>query len=443
MVNAMTTPGSPHRRIPSPGDLAGRAGARKAPRPGGPTGPSPEKFGRIDDEGRVLAFVDGGEREVGQWQAGSKDEGLRHFARRFEDLRTEVDMLERRLRDQPGDAAAIRSSAREIAEGLPTAAVLGDREALRRRLDGIVEDSFAVAERFDRDREEAAKRALERKTALAEEAETIAAESTDWKAAGDRLAAIVEEWRSIDGPGRSKDRPLWARLSKARSAFKQRRGSHFADLDRQRAQARRRKEELVAAAEEIQDSEDWAETGRKFRDLMREWKAAGHAPRAQDDRLWERFSAAQDRFFDRRHAVEAERDREFEANAKAKDELLESYGPRIDAAGSIDEARGLLRELQERWEDAGFVPRSKKQAYEEKIRGLEERVADAERAEWRRTDPEARARVEQFAGRAEDLARQAADAAKAGKEKKAEELSAQAEQWREWARTADEALKDR
>ena len=89
------------------------------------------------------------------------------------------------------------------------------------------------------------------------------------------------------------------------------------------------------------------------------------------------------------------------------------------------------------------MPRSKKQAYEEKIRGLEERVADAERAEWRRTDPEARARVEQFAGRAEDLARQAADAAKAGKEKKAEELSAQAEQWREWARTADEALKDR
>ena len=55
---------------------------------------------------------------------------------------------------------------------------------------------------------------------------------------------------------------------------------------------------------------------------MREWKAAGPAPRDVDEALWKRFRGAQDTFFGARDAANAEQDQEFAANAEVKEALL-------------------------------------------------------------------------------------------------------------------------
>src|SRR3546814_4205004 len=55
---------------------------------------------------------------------------------------------------------------------------------------------------------------------------------------------------------------------------------------------------------------------------MRDWKAAGPAPRDVDEALWKRFRGAQDAFFGARDAANAELDKEFEANAVVKEGLL-------------------------------------------------------------------------------------------------------------------------
>ena len=86
---------------------------------------------------------------------------------------------------------------------------------------------------------------MARKQELVDEAEKIAESSTQWKVAGDRLRAILDEWKTIKGVDRKTDDTLWKRFSKARDTFNRRRGSHFADLDRQRATAKERKQELV------------------------------------------------------------------------------------------------------------------------------------------------------------------------------------------------------
>ena len=74
------------------------------------------------------------------------------------------------------------------------------------------------------------------------EAEKMAEESTQWKQAGDRYKEILDEWRAIKGVDRKTDEALWKRFSRAREAFNRRRGSHFADLDRQRLTAKATKE---------------------------------------------------------------------------------------------------------------------------------------------------------------------------------------------------------
>ena len=71
---------------------------------------------------------------------------------------------------------------------------------------------------------------------------------------------------------------------------------------------------------------------------------------------------------------------------------------------------------------------------------MEKRVAQAEESQWRRTDPEAQARADQFSAKVAEFNAQAEAAEAKGNTKKAEKLRAQAAQWEEWARAAHEAV---
>ncbi|WP_194305427.1 DUF349 domain-containing protein, partial [Dietzia sp. DQ12-76] len=430
---------------PSPAALARKAGPRASATPDTriARASDPSEWGRVDASGAVFVKTSDGERQVGSWQAGAPEEGLAHFGLRYDDLVAEVMLLEARLESHPQDARKTRASAETLAEQLPTAAAVGDLDTLAARLVTVIERSGAVEAEARHRKEEERATAIARKEALAVEAEEIGESSTQWKAAGDRLREILDEWKTIRGIDRKTDDALWKRFSKAREAFNRRRGSHFAELDRNRASVKRVKEELVERAEAISGSTDWNDTATAFRRLMDEWKAAGRAPREADDALWKRFKAAQDTFFDARHAAAAERDAEFAGNADAKEALLADYAGRIDPQKDLTAARTALRELQTRWEEIGKVPRERMGELEGRIRALERSVSDAADAEWRRTDPEAKARAAQFWVRVDDFEEQAAKAEAAGRSKDAEKARAQATQWREWAEAAENAVDTR
>ena len=197
--------------------------------------------------------------------------------------------------------------------------------------------------------------------------------------------------RPISGLDRKTDDALWKRYSAARETFNRRRGSHFADLDRERAGARSAKERLCERAEELTGSTDWGATSAAFRSLLTEWKAVGRAAKDVDDALWQRFKAAQDAFFSARNAVTAERDAELTANATAKEALL-AEAERIDTSDH-DAARAALRSITDKWDALGKVPRERTDL-ERRLRAVEKKVRDAAEAE--RTDPQAQARAEQF-----------------------------------------------
>ncbi|MCI4676300.1 DUF349 domain-containing protein [Candidatus Mycolicibacterium alkanivorans] len=429
--------GEPPRPAPRPGP------PRPVPRPHppatpvvGPPSSDPHRFGRVDDDGTVWLITSSGERSIGSWQAGDAEAAYAHFGRRFEDLATEVTLMETRLASGTGDARKIKAAAAALAETLPTASVLGDIDALADRLAAVRDhvEETAAADRARREEHRAAQAA--RKEALAAEAEELAANSTQWKSAGDRLRAILDEWRTITGLDRKTDDALWKRYSAARETFNRRRGSHFAELDRERAGAKEAKEKLCERAEELSGSTDWAATAAAFRDLLTQWKAAGRVAKGVDDALWHRFKAAQDTFFAARNAVTAERDAEFTANATAKEGLL-AEAEKIDTS-NVEAARSALRAIADKWGAIGKVPHERQADLERRLRAVEKKVRDA--ADAGRVDPQAQARAEQFLARVEQFERQAEKAEAAGRTKEAEEARASAEQWRQWAETAVEAL---
>src|SRR5204862_7930941 len=137
-----------------------------------------------------------------------------HFARRFDDMLTEVELLFARLLAGGGEPKSALSSAKALRDGLDEATVVGDLAGLRARLDDLVTQAEQAvgAARSARDAQRAA--AVARKEELAAEAETLAGEATQWKQAGDRFTAILDEWRAIRGIDRKTDELLWKRFSK-------------------------------------------------------------------------------------------------------------------------------------------------------------------------------------------------------------------------------------
>ncbi len=343
-------------------------------------------WGRIDDDGTVHVRTSSGERAVGSWRAGSPAEGLAHFVRRYDDLVAEVVLLEQRLTVPTADAKAVGASARRLRDSLPTAAVVGDLDSLRTRLTALV----AAAEE-GRARQSAAKAqqqaaAVEAKTVLVAEAETLAG-SSEWKATGDRLRTLADEFRKIAGVDRRTDNDLWKRFTTARDEFTRRRGAHFAALDAQRAESTRRKEAICEEAESISGSSEWGATAGRYKALMTDWKAAGRAQREVDDALWARFRAAQDVFFARRNAVNAERDALERVNAGEREKLL-AEAEALDLSNN-EQANRRLRDIQERWDAVGRAPREMSGALERRLAAVADKIRDSERERWRRPDPEA------------------------------------------------------
>src|SRR3954453_876954 len=347
----------------------------------------PTTFGRIDEEGTVYLRTAAGERVIGSWQAGTPEEGLAHFARRYADLATEVDLIEARLGSGAADAAHSLSSIRRIRGSLDTAHVIGDVDGLAARLDKLVTIAEEKASSARAAGGAARGEALARKTALVEEAEKIAADATGWKTAGDRLKEILDEWKTIRGVDKKTDGELWKRFAAARDGFTRRRGAHFAALDGQRKQAQTAKEELVKEAESLAESTEWSTTANRLKELMTEWKSAPRAAKDAEQRLWERFRAAQDSFFTRRSEVFSARDAEYKGNLEKKQAILaevESLDIDADPRG----AQNKLRDAQAAWHDAGRVPRESAASLDRRWRAAEDRIRVAMDSAWRKTTPQ-------------------------------------------------------
>ncbi|TDD26288.1 DUF349 domain-containing protein [Kribbella turkmenica] len=401
-----------------------------------------ESWGRVAEDGTVFVRTKDGERAVGQWPDANPEEALAFYTRRYDALAFEVDLLEKRVQAgtvSPDDA---RAAVKKVAGTIEEAQAVGDLDGLRARLEALT--PLVAQQREKRKAERAAKveEARAAKTKIATEAETIAA-GTDWRHGVTRLRELLDEWKALPRLDKSSDDELWHRFSSARTTYTRHRKQHFAELSSKREEAAVVKERLAAEAETLASSTDWGPTSGRFRDLMRQWKAAGPAPREVDDKLWARFRAAQDQFFGARDAIQAEENAEQVANLQAKEALLVE----IEAILPVEDAktaREQLRDLLDRWDQVGKVPRDSMRAIDSRLRAVEQAVKAAEDEVWNRSNPEARARAEatvkQLQSLIADLEKQAAKADSQGNTRKANEAREAIAARREWLTQAQNAL---
>ena len=88
-------------------------------------------WGRVDADGTVYVRTADGERVIGSWQAGSPEEAIAFFARKYESLETEVVLLEQRIASTDMAPAQASASVQRTRSSRSRPPCRGDRQASR------------------------------------------------------------------------------------------------------------------------------------------------------------------------------------------------------------------------------------------------------------------------------------------------------------------------
>lgn len=401
------------------------------------------RFARVEEDGHVFLLVDDEEHAVGQYPDASREDALAYFVRKYDDVASQVALLEQRVLAK-APSSDMAKTARHLRAQVGERKIVGDVLALEARINALLE-AVSVLEKAERAvQDELKAKELAAREAIVAEAEELAGRdpsSVQWKASSTRMNELFELWKAAqkNGPrlGRGTEDALWKRFRSARTVFDRHRRAYFSQLDNDNAEAKQAKEALIKRADQLSDSTDWGQTAAEYRRLMDEWKATKRASRKDDDALWARFRAAQDRFFEARKAANEAVDEEYAVNLVAKEALLRE-AQQILPIKDLAAAKKALQSVRDRWEEAGKVPRADMGRIDGGLRQVEDAVKSAEDAHWTNSNPETKARTTSALSQLESTIAQLrddlSDAERAGDAKKissARDALAAREQWLE------------
>ena len=223
---------------------------------------------------------------------------------------------------------------------------------------------------------------LEAKKALCEKAEELIAEDytsvNAWQKKSDELSEIFGVWKTVGPAGKKENEEIWQRFRASMDAFFAKKKEFFATLKDRQTENLERKTQLCIEAEALMDSTEWRNATEQMKKLQEEWKTIGPVPKRHTDKVWKRFRAACDTFFNRKNEHFSGRRTEEEANLTAKKALLEEIKA-FELGPSRNENMDAIKAFQKRWIEIGYVPMKQKDAINKEYRELIDGLFDTMR----------------------------------------------------------------
>lgn len=200
----------------------------------------------------------------------------------------------------------------------------------------------------------------EAKLSLCEQAEELTLESQIIEAFR-KLQKLHDEWREIGPVAAEYKEALWERFKEASSRINKRHQEHFEALKAEQMKNLALKEELCQKAEALATRpmltrKEWDNASEELLEIQKVWKTIGFAPKRDNNRIYERFRAACDRFFELKREFYAGQKSEWEHNLAVKQELCEA-AEALSLSEEWKEATDELIALQARWKQVGPVAR--------------------------------------------------------------------------------------
>ncbi|MCK4879815.1 MAG: DUF349 domain-containing protein [Bacteroidales bacterium] len=220
---------------------------------------------------------------------------------------------------------------------------------------------------------------LEKKINLCEKIENIAATVYEthgaWVDRTNHVLEIQKTWKSIGYAPKKDNNVIYSRFRTACDLFFGNKAKFYAAAYEDQKDNLKLKLEIAEKAESLSSSQEWKETTNELIMLQKRWKEIGPVPRRDSDKLWKRFRAACDTFFNNKSKYFEDIDSTFDENLKSKEILVAE----MDAFSASDDRKKNLEALnvfQTRFNAIGYVPSGKKEWIKDQFRLAQDRLLE-------------------------------------------------------------------
>ncbi len=209
---------------------------------------------------------------------------------------------------------------------------------------------------------------LEKKTALCERAEAIAAETinspSEWEKRTKEIIALQQEWKQIGFAPQKMNVKIFDRFRTINDEFFHRKAEFFHQFKDTLSANAEKKKALVAKAKELCESKDWAKTSDALVKLQKEWKEVGPVLKKVGEPLWTEFQQACNHFFDARKAARGDSHSTERANLEKKRDIIKQLKELVENPG--DKPQETVQKLVDEYNAIGHVPyKEKDKVYQE------------------------------------------------------------------------------
>ena len=206
------------------------------------------------------------------------------------------------------------------------------------------------------------KKNLEAKEQFCEFAEKLA-ENPNVVEAFRELQKLHEQWKEFGPVAKEYRDQIWDRFKAATAVINKKYQSFFEDIKEQQAENLVKKTALCEKVEEIAerevtDSNEWNAFSKEIEDIQKEWKAIGFASKKENQKIYDRFRAACDKFYGRKRDFYNEYKDSINANLDKKIKLCEA-AEALKSSTEWKKATDQFINLQKQWKEIGAVPRKK------------------------------------------------------------------------------------
>ncbi len=209
------------------------------------------------------------------------------------------------------------------------------------------------------------------KQGLCDKAEQIVASDPssmkEWQELTGQINELFKLWRTIGRAPKKHNDDVWKRFKSYLNTFFNNRKEYLSRIKEEQVNNYNLKLDLCVQAERMKDSSDWKNTTRDLINLQKEWKKIGPVPKKHSDRIWKRFRAACDVFFNRKSEYFKHQRKNEEENLKKKKELIDKV-LNHDYGEDKNQNLEIIKEFQRQFMDIGFVPIKEKDAINNEFR---------------------------------------------------------------------------
>ena len=203
------------------------------------------------------------------------------------------------------------------------------------------------------------------KTELCEKAETLAEmrpqSLKEWTANTEQMDDFMKLWKTIGPVPREHNDAIWQRFTAAMSKFHQNKNEYLEQLRSEQTENYNRKVDLCIKAENLAENtdNDWRKATDEMLALQADWKTIGTVSRKFSEKIWQRFRAACDKFFERKTAFYNNRKDQGQENVAKRQALIDEL-KNLQFGDDNKKNLEMIQAVQRQWNEVGFTPNSQK-----------------------------------------------------------------------------------